>query len=438
MTSRTAGWPTLGCGDRALKPGNDFFRTLDTFRMAAQTFGDLRVVRRHVADLVTIAWRLGCASSRSTSTSCSARSPEPGCSRARPSRGPSPHPECRIPKKATQSLSGCRHFCAHDQRERGAKLVRVAPAQKAARDRSAVEGRHLRARRPRVVRHDRVRAVDRVHQIPNDAVGADRRLVRGELRHPLAEPASRTRFTSAAASSLRRTAAAFASSISCARTSFDVADTTYGSASPCSDRRRPPVQWTTVLSGGIRVAASDCVRLAPKQQTEIALPQEMIDHPGYLGAAASERERVVFGEDTLGEVRRHHRHAQGTRRRCRQFGRGFAPTARLDRRRRLACALCAAARPPAHVFRVAGARVRARWHVGMLRLVDLRPPQRRAEARADRTATPVAQFRECARRHLRDAVRRVDRVGPLGDSAIGVRQCRRATAVRPGCVGAVR
>ena len=45
---------------------------------------------------------------------------------------------------------------------------------------------------PRVVRHDGARAVDDLHQLPDDAIGAERGGVRGEVRQPRSTKAART------------------------------------------------------------------------------------------------------------------------------------------------------------------------------------------------------------------------------------------------------
>ena len=63
-----------------------------------------------------------------------------------------------------------------------------APTDVAPRGGRGVERHELIARATGIVRHDRVPRIDRLHEVPDDAVGRDGHLVRGELGHPFLEP----------------------------------------------------------------------------------------------------------------------------------------------------------------------------------------------------------------------------------------------------------
>src|SRR6266571_4489167 len=66
--------------------------------------------------------------------------------------------------------------------------MRLAPADVAARGRGTVERNELVAWAAGIVRDDGVTRIHRLHEFPDDAVGRNRHLVRGQLRHPLPQP----------------------------------------------------------------------------------------------------------------------------------------------------------------------------------------------------------------------------------------------------------
>ena len=77
---------------------------------------------------------------------------------------------------------------AHGKAEAVAQLGGLAPADIGVRRRRLPERRELVARAAGIVGDDGVGLVDRVLQVPQHAVGVERRLVVGELGHPLLEP----------------------------------------------------------------------------------------------------------------------------------------------------------------------------------------------------------------------------------------------------------
>src|SRR5438067_1579921 len=94
----------------------------------------------------------------------------------------------RITPEVDAQFVGRHELRAHRDAETVAELCRLAPAEIGERRLADPEGRDLVAWATGVVGDDRVLDVDRVQQIPDNAVGGDRRAVGGQPMLPLAEP----------------------------------------------------------------------------------------------------------------------------------------------------------------------------------------------------------------------------------------------------------
>src|SRR6185437_8164522 len=94
-------------------------------------------------------------------------------------------PIAASPPQVDAEFFGFRELGAHREAEPHAELRRLAPADIAHRLGRDPEGRDLVSRAARVMRDDGVLRIDRVHQLPDDPVGIEWRLVGVEQRPPL-------------------------------------------------------------------------------------------------------------------------------------------------------------------------------------------------------------------------------------------------------------
>ena len=178
------GLPGADGGDAALERGAQVGRAIDPLGVPAERGRDVGVAPAHAIRAVArdgIGHPLGVAAH------------EPVVEHDREDREPAAHgrlevhadhAERGVAHDVDREPVGLREPCAHRQPEARAELRRLAPAEIAARDDRLVERHDLIARMPRVVRHDGAGAVGDLHQLPDDAVGAERGGVRGEVRQP--------------------------------------------------------------------------------------------------------------------------------------------------------------------------------------------------------------------------------------------------------------
>src|SRR5439155_14266146 len=87
----------------------------------------------------------------------------------------------------TELVWGC-ELGTHNEPQACTEGVRFPPTDVAARCGSAVEGDELVARAARVVRDNGFTRVHVVHELPDNAVGRNGHLARGQLGHPLPQP----------------------------------------------------------------------------------------------------------------------------------------------------------------------------------------------------------------------------------------------------------
>ena len=97
-------------------------------------------------------------------------------------------PIAASPQTLMQSLSGLRELGAHRKPEAVAELGGLAPAEIGEGLDRLPERRELVARAAGIMGDDGVLDVDGVLQVPEHAVGIERRVVGGELRHPFRQP----------------------------------------------------------------------------------------------------------------------------------------------------------------------------------------------------------------------------------------------------------
>ena len=95
------------------------------------------------------------------------------------------HAESSVPHDVDREPIGPCEPRPHREAQARAELRRFPPAEIPARDHALVERHDLVSRVPGVVSHHRACTVRDLHQLPHDAVGAERRRLGGESRKPL-------------------------------------------------------------------------------------------------------------------------------------------------------------------------------------------------------------------------------------------------------------
>ena len=98
------------------------------------------------------------------------------------------HPERCVAHEVDAEFVGCGDLGADREAEPGAELVRLAPADIAARPGRPVERVQLLARAARIMSDDRLGGVDDPHELRDDPVWVDRALVGAQLPLPASEP----------------------------------------------------------------------------------------------------------------------------------------------------------------------------------------------------------------------------------------------------------
>ena len=98
------------------------------------------------------------------------------------------HPEGGVAHEVDAELVGRGDLGADDEAEPGAELMRLAPADIAARPGRPVERDELVARAAGIVGDDGLGGIDHPHELRDHPVGVDRPLVRAQLGLPAAEP----------------------------------------------------------------------------------------------------------------------------------------------------------------------------------------------------------------------------------------------------------
>ena len=209
----------------------------------------------------------------------------------------------------TASQSGRARRAPDREPEAGAELRRLAPAEIAARHDRLVEGHDLVARMPGIVRDDGARPVDQLHQLPDDAIGAERRGLRGQPREPLLHEGA-AHVGHRALGRLAPLAARLADGVEqLQQHQARVADAAEGDvvaggeiAAVVGDlpERRPLRHRRDVERA--REARADA-------EHEVGLLEEAVDGGRPRAARGAERQRVVLGERALAVERRGHRRA---------------------------------------------------------------------------------------------------------------------------------
>ena len=188
MNSSSAGWPSWVCLDAAVDRVLDLAGLGDALAVAAERLGEIGVIAADVGravllgrdrhDLQLDRHREIVRQDRQDRQALAHRGLEIHAGEA----------DRRVAPEIDAELVGAGQLGAHREAETVAELGRLAPADIGERRLADPERRDLVARAAGVVGDDRVLDVDRVQQVPDHPVGRDRRRVRGQPVHPLAEP----------------------------------------------------------------------------------------------------------------------------------------------------------------------------------------------------------------------------------------------------------
>ena len=198
----------------------------------------------------------------------------------------------------------------------------------------------------RIVRHDRARAVDDLHQLPDDAIGAERRGVRGQARPPLLHEARRA----PPRPRLRRGRAARSRRLADRREQLPQHEPGVADAAERDvvAGREVAAIVRDLAERRLRRHRRDVERAREARadaEHEIGLREEAVDRGRPRAPRRAERERVVLGERALAVERRR----DG---RARELGEAQRARRSRPRRARPGRPRSRAARPPSSAFAV--------------------------------------------------------------------------------------
>ena len=210
----------------------------------------------------------------------------------------------------TASQSGRARRAPDREPEAGAELRRLAPAEIAARHDRLVERHDLVARMAGIVRDDGARPVDQLHQLPDHAIGAERRGLRGQARAATRSmKAPRTSATALSVASRRSPRASPTGVEQLQQHEARVADAAEGDVVAGREIAAVVGDLPERRPGGHRRDVERAREARADAEHEVGLREEAVDGGRPRAARGAERERVVLGERALAVERRRHRRA---------------------------------------------------------------------------------------------------------------------------------